>query len=287
MSLEKIKALKEIAPFYSTFLVDLWGVVHNGVAPFPDVLPCLSQLKTQRKNVVFLTNGPRRSHAVQKRLEEMGISSQYYDFIFSSGEDAFYSFTQEKKYTSLGANGFYLGPAKDYSLFQDLQIKEVLSLEEADFIVCTGPSKSDQDLSFDKSLLKKGLDKNIPVICINPDRVVHFGTTSLFCAGELAHWYEKNGGLVFYHGKPYTTIYENALRQLSYPDKEKILVIGDSLSTDIKGAYNMGIDSLLIASGIQKDDFFFNNILLEEEKLKDFFASQSYCPRYITEKLSW
>ncbi len=287
MHLRMINTLEEIASSYSTFLIDLWGVVHNGVAPFPEVLPCLSQLKTLGKNIVFLTNGPRRSSVVQKRLEEMGISSQHYDFIFSSGEDAYQSFTQDKKYAPLGAKGFYLGPSKDYPLFQDLNIKEAPSLEGADFIVCTGPSRSDKDLTHDKRLLENGLQSNIPFICINPDRVVHYGTSSIFCAGELAYWYEENGGPVFYHGKPYPSIYENTLRQLSSPEKEKILVIGDSLSTDIKGANTMGIDSLFIASGIHKEDFFFNGTLLEKEKLKDFFTSQPYHPCYITEKLSW
>lgn len=286
MTLQKLSSLEEVSSHYDLFLIDLWGVVHNGIKPFSDVIPCLSQLKSKGKIVIFLTNGPRRAHVIQERLEEMGIPQNTYNFIFSSGEDVFQSFTQTKKYSSLGSKGYYLGPSKDYPFFQDLQVKETSSPQEADFILCTGPSLSDTNVTQDIALLETLLPKNIPLVCANPDRIVHLGNKSLFCAGELGHWYEKKGGTVFYHGKPYPSIYENALKQASFFEKTKILAIGDSLSTDIRGAHNAEIDSLLITSGIHKEDFFaHNDTSLSPESLTSFWASQPYHPTYILEKL--
>ena len=38
MSIRFINGMRELAPEYDGFLLDLWGVVHDGVAPFPGVL---------------------------------------------------------------------------------------------------------------------------------------------------------------------------------------------------------------------------------------------------------
>ena len=58
------------------------------------------------------------------------------------------------------------------------------------------------------------------------------------------------GGRVKYFGKPYTDIYEKAMRKVRISNKNKILAVGDSLRTDILGANNFQIDSALVLTGV-------------------------------------
>ena len=72
----------------------------------------------------------------------------------------------------------------------------------------------------------------------------------MICAGVLAAEYEKMGGKVFYYGKPFSSVYKMTYDFFGKPDKSKIIAIGDGMETDIKGASDFGIDSVLVTGGI-------------------------------------
>ena len=52
-------SLFDLADRFDDFIVDLWGVVHDGQHPYPGVLETLTRLKAQGKRVLFLSNAPR------------------------------------------------------------------------------------------------------------------------------------------------------------------------------------------------------------------------------------
>ena len=82
----KINNLSEIRDFYDVFLIDLWGVIHNGINAFENVIPVLNTLKQNNKMVFFITNAPRRSFIISQQLEGFGIKQDFYEKIVSSGE---------------------------------------------------------------------------------------------------------------------------------------------------------------------------------------------------------
>ena len=88
------------------------------------------------------------------------------------------------------------------------------------------------------------------MICTNPDLIVHRGDKKEYCAGSVAKIFQEMKGEVIYYGKPYPKIYKECIK-----GEKKVLVIGDNLNTDIKGANNMHYDCLFIKNGIHKDDF--------------------------------
>ena len=63
-------------------------------------------------------------------------------------------------------------------------------------------------------LLAKNLD--LPMLCANPDIIVHWGDKLLYCAGALAKMYEEMGGTALYFGKPHPPIYDLARRRLLF-----------------------------------------------------------------------
>src|SRR5712691_544195 len=99
------------------------------------------------------------------------------------------------------------------------------------------------------------------MVCANPDLgVIHDGKPAL-CAGALAEHYERVGGRVRWHGKPYPSVYGSCLALLGVADRRRLLAIGDSLRTDIAGAAAAGIDSLLIAGGVHAGEFTADGVL--------------------------
>ena len=117
-----------------------------------------------------------------------------------------------------------------------------------------------------QKILKALYKKKLTMICSNPDQHVFDGKVKKFVlqVGSLADYYEKLGGKVIYAGKPCLDIFDFALRKLKFK-KNKTLMIGDSIKTDIKGALKAGIKSALVLDGFNSNEkkYYKNNTLLE------------------------
>src|SRR5260370_898036 len=88
MTFRLIDGMRVLAPDYDGFILDLWGVVHDGTAPFPGVLDCMGHLIAAKKRVVLLSNAPRRSADVIRRIAKIGVPEGLYHGVMSSGEEA-------------------------------------------------------------------------------------------------------------------------------------------------------------------------------------------------------
>jgi HAD superfamily hydrolase (TIGR01459 family) len=150
-------------------------------------------------------------------------------------------------------NIYHLGEAINRDLLVGLEINLVSSPAEADLIVVSEYSE-ELELWLAKHLptLQQALNCNLPMICANPDRIAPRGDLIIYTAGSLAEQYHKMGGTVYYYGKPHAIIYEQIFTMFPEIDKKRIIAIGDSVETDIEGANNAGIDSILVMSGLPK-----------------------------------
>ncbi|OYY03014.1 MAG: HAD family hydrolase [Acidocella sp. 35-58-6] len=243
----------ELAENYDGFIVDLWGVVHDGLKTYPGVIECLRQLRGLRKTVVFLSNAPRRAVAVGRALNAMGITADLYTGIMSSGEAVHVAMRDrvDPDFAGLGSKLYHLGPSRDRDVFNTLAYTEVDAPHLADFILNTGPDDhlGPDDPSIYAATLQAGLDAKLPMVCANPDLEVIRDGKRIICAGLLAQYYAARGGVVIERGKPDAAIYAPTL-QLLGTTRERTLAVGDSLRTDIAGAKAAGIDSCWVLSGI-------------------------------------
>lgn len=284
---KKINRFREIYEKYDVYLVDLWGVLHNGIKCNPSALFVLDQLKKKNKKVILISNAPRPGKTVSLFLEKLKLTKGFYDFLITSGDvtrEYLKNYSENKIF-------YHLGPERDKDLFKNLEIKISIKKSECDEIVCTGLFSAENE-TLEK--YNKDLDffnkNNRKFICANPDEVVHRGNKKEYCAGALASQYEKIGGKVLYFGKPYLDIYNLALKKMNIYEqfkgnKIRLLSIGDNLRTDIKGANLLNIDSFLILSGIYKDFFKDDNKnfqqLCKAEKVKNLYVN------YYQESLLW
>ena len=255
--MQLISGLRELAPRYDGFILDLWGVIHDGLAPLPGAIDCLQSLIDAGRRIVLLSNAPRRADDVVRRITAVGVPVGLYHDVMSSGEEAWQHLKRRDDpfYAALGWRCLHIGSERDLEIREGLGLDYVDTPADAQFILNTGPAGWDDRIEDYEPILREALARGLPMVCANPDLVVQRGSTLHLCAGALAKWYEEAGGRVRWHGKPFRLVYDSCLVLLGIGERSRILAIGDSLRTDIAGAAGAGIDSLLIAGGIHADEF--------------------------------
>lgn len=252
-----IPVLSSIAPLAGeteAWLVDIWGVMHNGAVAFGSAGEACARFRQSGGTVLLLSNSPRPGAGVKAQLDQIGVRADAYDGIVSSGDA-----TREliKGYT--GRAVYHLGPERDLPLFAGLDVARVGADDEAGAaaIVCTGLFDDTRETPVDyaealQSLVQRGL----PMICANPDIRVERGGEVIYCAGALAEAYAALGGEVALAGKPHRPIYAMAFDRLAElrdgrpVARERVLAIGDGVKTDIAGASGAGVPSVYIASRV-------------------------------------
>lgn len=252
--IEFIDGISFIIDRYDAFLSDIWGVLHDGVRLYPGVRDCLQNLRKNHKKIILLSNSARLAGEVKKQIAGLGLTEDLYDSILSSGEltkEVFLS-GSDPQVAELGTNFFLLGPEK-YRLASELDLHKTDDLSQADFLFTIGVTGNPTSTIEMEPLLREAADKNLPMVCANPDvHVVRDGIKGIG-SGALAACYETLGGEVIYFGKPYRAIYDRCLQLLDM-DMSRVVAVGDSLKTDIAGASSNGLDSILVASGIHAHD---------------------------------
>ena len=290
MQIRLIAGLGELAPHYDGFIVDLWGVVHDGTAPFPGAVACLSALAAAGKRTILLSNAPRRAVAVVRRIAALGVPPESYQAVMSSGEEAWQCLRRrgDAFYRGLGRRCLHIGSDRDLEIRDGLDLDFADMPEAADFILNTGPAGWDDTVADYAPVLRRALSRRLPMICANPDLVVmHAGKLAL-CAGALAQWYAAEGGHVRWHGKPFASVYEACFGLLGMGDRSRLLAVGDSLRTDIAGAAAAGIDSLLVAGGIHAEEFGMGeNELPDLERVSAALHDGGYHPVAVAGRFSW
>lgn len=244
--------LSAVVDRYDGFILDLWGVLHDGVRPYPGAVDALRQLKRRAKRVAILSNGPRRATEVAQRTGEIGIGAEFYDVLHSSGEETWRLLKErhDPAFAALGRKVYPVMPGRDRNLIDGLDLVTAPTPADAEFILVTGLNDAGGTVAGYEPLLAAGAALGRPMVCANPDlEVVRDGVREL-CAGALALRYEALGGLVHYVGKPHPAVYRRCLAAFAGIASSRLLAVGDSLRTDIAGARGVGIDSLLVTGGI-------------------------------------
>jgi len=280
-----VNALSDISAQYDALFVDLWGCVHNGVRAFDAANKALIEYRAGGGIVVLVTNSPRPRAQVEQQLADFGVARDAWDSIASSGDSA-------RSALFLGAVGqkiYFIGTDAELPFFEPLkliddpiQISHV-PIEEAEGIVCTGLPTADGTPDDVRAPLLYAKQKGLKLLCANPDIIVDRGDKREWCAGAVAQAYSEMGGTSLYFGKPHAPIYDLARRRLSairpnIPD-DRILAIGDGITTDIQGAIGEGIDSLFITGGLAAKETA-TVTQPDPEKLSQYVAEKQLDPTF-------
>lgn len=288
-----IAGLSDIAERFDAFLIDLWGVVHDGCALYPDTLTCLGSLRRAGKRVVFLSNSPNRAHSAAHKLAGFGVPPDLYEGIVTGGEATHRLLRDgmDLDIRSLGPRVCDIDDLSGGGLLDGLPGHvRVRTPDEADFLLATVTSlPAHGPLTAYDALLERARARDLPLLCANPDRVVVVGTTLYYCPGEVAARYEAMGGRVIRIGKPHPVVYDHAFDILQGVERDRIAAIGDSLATDISGAKEAGLTGILNLTGIHREELYENSRSThpDPDKLRARLATHPHRPDYLIQTLRW
>ena len=278
--------LSTIAPGYDVLLSDVWGVVHNGVAATPNACDALRQFRERGGTVVLITNAPRPGEFVQKFIDGLHVPRDSYDAIVSSGD-----VTRALIIARSGERVAHIGPPRDLPIFEGLDAS-VAPIESADYVVCSGLNDDTTEGPDDYDpVIATMLERKLPMICANPDIVVERGEHLVYCAGAIADRYAAKGGDVIYAGKPYRPIYDQAMAAAQKARgkaiaRDRVLAIGDSIRTDLKGAAGFGIDCLFVTAGIHAEELGTRDNP-DAAAVSAIFADAQVTPQLVMRQLAW
>jgi HAD superfamily hydrolase (TIGR01459 family) len=282
-----IPILDSIAPLAagrSAWFVDIWGVIHNGVAPYLRAAEACAKFREGGGTVLLLSNAPRPAPSVVEQLDRIGVPRTAYDTILTSGDA---SREMIQRAADSGRALGHIGPERDLGLFEGAATP--VPLAKAQTVVCSGLYDDEREtpetyVEILALLKKRGAD----MICANPDLTVERGGRIIYCAGALAKAFEDMGGAVAYAGKPYLPVYDLAFERLAalrgaVVERAQVLAIGDGVGTDIAGAAAAGIDSVYVASGVHAGP----GGRIDEAAVEEIFANVEGRPVAAMNGLAW
>lgn len=246
----------DLAGRYDAAFVDLWGCMHDGLSAFPEAVAAMRDFRAGGGRVVLVTNAPRPRAQVEAQILSLGIPTDAWDAVATSGDAARVALYQG----AVGRRFWFIGEPRDRSFLEPPKVVtdpvplEEVPLAEAEGIVCTGPFDPYADPAANRPDLLFAKSRGMKLLCANPDIVVDRGERREWCAGAIARLYEEIGGTSLYFGKPHPPIYDLARRRLAaladLPPDDRILCVGDGIGTDVQGALGEGLDCLLVTGGL-------------------------------------
>ncbi|MBX2835194.1 MAG: TIGR01459 family HAD-type hydrolase [Micavibrio sp.] len=288
------KGISDISDSYMGFILDQWGVLHDGHKPYDGVVECLKELKERKKYIIILSNSGKRADVNKDRLKEIGIGPSLYDQIVTSGEMTWQGIAKQDEgfFQNLGKKVYVISRGGDRSIVEGLQGIEVVDdVTEADFLIIAGADSPEKTLEDYEPVLKAAVRKRMTALCANPDSRGVMGKANIMGPGTLARRYQDFGGVVHYIGKPHSPIYKHCIKILQeqqiYPGHT--IMIGDSITHDILGGNLADIDTCLVRTGLHENAFTTVTTPLSMDKALNLLVAKynNVRPKYLVESLKW
>lgn len=288
-----LEHFRDAAADFDVIFCDIWGVVHNGEHYFSEATDALTRFRAMGGAVVLITNAPRPGAPIRAQLDEFGVPHAAYDALITSGDVTVGLIAHMR-----GAKIHHIGPDRDLTLYDEVLRQtgyrpQLVALAEAGYVVCSGlfDDETETPDNYDATL-RAMRERNLVMICANPDLIVHRGETLLYCAGALGENYERLGGEVRYAGKPHAPIYRAALELAKTAGarqaQPRVLAVGDAIATDMRGAIRQKISGLLVTGGIHRNELHpEGGGPLNAARLGGFLARHDETPHLAMSALRW
>lgn len=272
--------LRDVVARHETFLVDQFGVLHDGTSAYPGAIEALAQMTKEGRTVLLLSNSGKRAAQNIKRLNSLGFSPETYSAFVSSGEVAWHLLKRELDSGEMprGARCLLLARDADRSAIDGLGFRETDNGGDADVILLSGSRGDSMAMDDYRRLLEPAARRGVPCLCTNPDKIMLTPTGPHYGAGAIADTYEAMGGSVRWIGKPYPEMYRFALEAIGTAPSRAVCCIGDSVEHDIAGGAGLGLSTALVRSGILAE--------LGADDLDALFRDHGTRPDYVIDRFA-
>lgn len=270
----------QLAERFDHFIIDQFGVLHDGMRPYDGAPEALVRLKEAGKQVLLLSNSGKRSSPNEARLVKLGFAERSWDHFISSGEIA-WGILHHRLAARTGPplTCLLISRDGDRSAVDGLELDLVQSGASADIILLTASEADRYELDYYRALLAPAAERGVPCYCTNPDKTMLTSVGPRPGAGHLADLYAEMGGKVVWIGKPYPEIYQAARTCLGSPPDNRIVCVGDSVEHDIVGGARAGLSTALVETGIFAG-------LSDAAKTK-LFQQHDATPAYLLPSFAW
>ena len=259
--MKTISGIQEIIKQYEVFLIDQWGVMHDGNNGYDHALECINLLNRNNKKMIIISNSSKRKNNTIKRLPKLGFNPNHFIDVLTSGELIWQTISKDlNKYGKNLNKCFHIfdSSKEDGLIYRKglTNLDFVDNINDASFILACTPFDNSEPIDY-IPILTQAYEKNLLMFCANPDfeTIENNKYKNIYCMGTISKLYESMGGKVIIQGKPSIEIYNEALKSVKDYDKKTIIAVGDSIFHDVLGANQFGVDSILITSGIHSENF--------------------------------
>jgi len=250
---QAIQSLSDIAHKFDAIVLDQWGVLHDGSAPYPGAIAALANLKAAGPRLAVLSNSGKRSAPNRARIAAMGFDTDLFETVMTSGEALWQDIAQgHLPYKTLFAITAARGDAESWADGLDITLTDTPAQAEA--ILLMG-LPDDADPATYTATLDHARARGIPVLCTNPDRASpRAGGAIVVSPGALAYAHIAAGGDVRVYGKPHAPVFRALEQALNLPTS-RLLMVGDSLEHDIAGGHGAGWATAFVRGGLHAGHF--------------------------------
>lgn len=254
-----IESVEEIFESFDVAVLDQWGVLHQGTSAYPGASGAVDAIAKSSRKVVILSNSGRRADENLKRIVAFGFSSFSIHKVMSSGE-AVWNDLALGNISSCGRHPRMLYPicATDGDAERwagdGCFLRIVHDLDAADALLLMGVPERTRADAYD-GIFAEAQAKGLGMICSNPDRISPRSYGLITSPGTLAHRFQQAGGSVTWYGKPYSRVFDLVAESHPGVNRERIVMIGDSIEHDISGGNCAGFATVFVRGGIHSDKF--------------------------------
>jgi HAD superfamily hydrolase (TIGR01459 family) len=246
--------LSALLSSFDVFFFDQYGVLHDGVKPYPGAIATLAHLRGRGARVIVLSNSGRSGEENAVRMARIGIPRDLYDRLVTSGDAAASALRRGDMAVRPGETRCLTIAGVDAEGFgEELGLIATRDAAEADLVVIAGSQADRIAMDAYEAVLRPAAARHVPCLCTNPDKLMLTPNGLKPAAGSIARLYEQMGGTVTYFGKPHPAIYRQAAIEAGDPSPARVLCVGDSVEHDIVGAHGFGAMALLLRTGIHAD----------------------------------
>ncbi len=267
----KVDKFSTVYKHYNSFIVDVTGVVYDGIDPIIESIKTINYLLEQSCQVVFVSNSPANQEKLIEKIRLQGVNGAFE--AISSGVLLEEDLVWHDICPIIADPCYIIGQNGRGTPVASMHIVD--SILEAKYIYFQHFFEEGEDMDIFDGILEDALKLGLPAVCPNPDDIAVHGKKYRIPAGYLAKKYKALDGVVYYYGKPYQQIYNYVFEKYNINPKNA-LVIGDYLYTDILGANIMEMDSLLLLNGNHRAEKLHCVSVIEQGNIK---------PTYIMEEL--
>lgn len=288
------QGISDISDSYRAFILDQWGVLHNGERCYEGVIDCLKELRNRNKYIIILSNSGKRSDQNKEKLKQLGIGPSLYDAIVTSGEVTWQGLKDQSEgyFQNMGKSCFLMSRGGDRSIVDGLDVEVVDDVTKASFLLISGTEAPEKNMvDHYEPILKMAVRRRLKAICANPDSRALLGSEYFMGPGLIARRYEDFGGVVHYIGKPHKPIYQHCIRLLQMKEifPGETVMVGDTMAHDIVGAAGVNIDTCLVKNGLHFGAFKTCNTPYDVDKALNILTLQynNVRPTYLVDRLRW